>query len=546
RDIDQPWLRTGPSNHVYMAGNDFSNGNGETASVFVSTDGGSSYNEVVVDRVGGAAGQDAPAVRLAVNGNTVYSAFTRWDSFLDTDGAREDRYNSHVVIVRSDNGGADNFGALGAGGNGVTVATPRTYFANTSNGPLTLGQERTGSDLAIAVDPNNASHVVLAYGDAPGATGSGNLRLHVTESFDGGVMWTEKFISSSTVRAALPALAINNGGAVGLLYATYDPTSDKISDHFLTTTNDFANVNDTLLSVQSNATPASDFDPYIGDFFDLTAVGTTFYGIFCASNADNGTDAQFSSVAFQRNFTGTPGTSNFHVADSMGNPVAFSIDPFFFSYQLDTTAPAFVHLLPLTVAVGATATISSSLLQVDDPDDAHAQLNYAVTTAPAHGILMKNGVATSSFTQTDIDNGLISYREDDVVASDKFAFNVSDPAGNITTGPFNFQITINPGGPFRPVTPWDVSWSPIASGDFNHDGNTDVIWDNGHGVEGDWLMANATRAATIMLPFFPDWHTVGTGDFNADGTTDIMWQNPDGLVAEWFMGNGTRQGTQTI
>src|SRR5262249_10914472 len=258
-DVDQPWIRTGPSNHVYISFNDLTNfPNGKTASVLVSTNGGTSFTDVLVDKVGaGANSQDAPSVRLAVNGSTVYSAFTRWDSLLDTDaGSGDSRYNSHVVIVRSDNGGADNFGALGAGGNGVTVATPTSGFSGNSNSPLSLGQERTGGDLAIAVDPNNANHVVLAYGDAPGAVASGNLRLHVAESYDGGLMWTEKFISSSTVRAALPALAINNGGAVGLLYATYDPGADKISDHFLTTTNDFVNVNDTVLSVQSNATPA--------------------------------------------------------------------------------------------------------------------------------------------------------------------------------------------------------------------------------------------------------------------------------------------------
>src|SRR5262249_31046947 len=157
---------------------------------------------------------------------------------------------------------------------------------------------------------------------------------------------------------------------------------------------------------------------------------------------------------------------------------------------------------PLSLQAGSTAVIGSAHLRFDDSDNTHAQETYTVTTAPANGILMKNGVAVSSFSQADIDNGLIAYREDDVVPADSFAFNVSDPAGNIATGLFNVQITLNPGGPSRPVTPWDFNWSPIASGDFNHDGNTDVIWDNGHAVKGDWLMANATRAATIMLPFF--------------------------------------------
>src|SRR5206468_4280953 len=77
-----------------------------------------------------------------------------------------------VYVVRSDSGGADGFDALGSGGLGVNVASPTGWFADTSDGSLTLGKNRTGagSELAIAVDPNNAGHVVIAYGTAPGAS----------------------------------------------------------------------------------------------------------------------------------------------------------------------------------------------------------------------------------------------------------------------------------------------------------------------------------------------------------------------------------------
>jgi hypothetical protein len=66
---------------------------GRTASVLVSTNGGVNYTSVTVDRVGTTL-QDAPSVRLAVNGSTVYSAFTRWTSTLDTDAFGESRYTS--------------------------------------------------------------------------------------------------------------------------------------------------------------------------------------------------------------------------------------------------------------------------------------------------------------------------------------------------------------------------------------------------------------------------------------------------------------------
>jgi hypothetical protein len=36
----------------------------------------------------------------------------------------------------------------------------------------------------------------------------------------------------------------------------------------------------------------------------------------------------------------------------------------------------------------------------------------------------------------------------------------------------------------------------------------------------------------------PSWHIMGTGDYNHDGKADILWQNSSGAVAVWEM-NGT-------
>jgi hypothetical protein len=348
---DQPWIRTGPSNRVYVAFNDLgrtiiNGGNGGTASVNVSTDGGSNYAPPVrLDRVGAAAGQDDPAVRVAVNGSRVYAVFDRWTSTLESRSANEARFNSQLVVVRSDNGGMDGFTALGPGGNGATAATHIGVFANAQDTVLTVGQERiAGGDLAIAVDPNNADHVVVAYTDAPGANGAGVIQLVVTESFNGGATWTQKFTTSSSSRSGQPGVAILANGAIGLLYNNYapamgDPATGTLSQHLLTTTDDFATTNDVTLASESNTTPTIQFDPYLGDFFELTGIGNTFYGIFSASNADDGTDASFMSLNFNRLFTGTPGRSSFQLTDANGNPVPFSIDPFFFAYSIVNPSP---------------------------------------------------------------------------------------------------------------------------------------------------------------------------------------------------------------
>jgi probable HAF family extracellular repeat protein len=102
---------------------------------------------------------------------------------------------------------------------------------------------------------------------------------------------------------------------------------------------------------------------------------------------------------------------------------------------------------PLTIQVSTTAVISAgSNLAVSDTDYPDSSLTYTITTAPTRGTLLKNGAATSTFTQADLDNNLISYREDqpsNTTMSDGFFFRASDPANNQTATTF-FQINITP------------------------------------------------------------------------------------------------------
>jgi hypothetical protein len=513
---DQPWIRTGPSNHVYVSFNDlglFNPGNGRTASVNVSTDGGSNYTTVGLDRVGAAVGQDGPAVRVAVNGSRVYAVFDRWTSTVEN-SANGSRFNSDLVVVRSDNGGADSFMALGAGGIGVTAATHIAVFANTQNTALTIGQERiAGGDLAIAVDPNNANHLVVAYTNAPGANGAGIIQLVVTESFDGGTTWAPKFTTSSSIRSGQPGVAILANGAIGLLYNSYapamgDPATGTLSQHLLTTTDDFATTNDVTLASQSNTTPASQFQPYLGDFFDLTGIGNTFYGIFSASNADDGTNASFTNVSFNRRFTGTPGTSSFQLTDANGNAVARSIDPFFFSYVvLNPAAPA---------------SVSANMVLRNTGNGQYQIYNLGNNSILAAYWLGQVGTDWGFATLGGFNDGNTSDMLLRNSTSGAFqVYNVA-PNNNNITGSASLGTV-------------GLEWEVGGFGNFSSLGETDMILrdSNSGGFQVYDIRNNAITSSAFMGTVGLNWQFSGIGNFSGRGTSDMLLRdaNTGGLQA---------------
>src|SRR5262249_22730215 len=78
QSVDQPWIRTGAGGQTYVTSNNFNaaNAGGKTASIAVSSNNGVTYSPtIVLENVSPAGGQDAPSVRTAVNGSTVYAAF---------------------------------------------------------------------------------------------------------------------------------------------------------------------------------------------------------------------------------------------------------------------------------------------------------------------------------------------------------------------------------------------------------------------------------------------------------------------------------------
>jgi hypothetical protein len=325
--IDQPFVQayTADNNdRIYVGNNDFNAPNSRTATVDVSVDGGTSFDSVRIE-TRNTAGQNGPSIRPAIsNDGTIYVAYFGWRSFSNSIAT------SDVVVVRDDNGaaGANPFQDLtdpSDGQPGLIVAQGVTI--PWSNAP-TLGFERIGSTLSIAVHPTNSAIVYVAWADR---VGSGDIyTIHVRRSVDRGVTWSNDL--RSITDATCCALAVASNGTVGFLYQQYsqqDRNSYRWITHLEQSSDAFSVIDDKILANVPGNSPPRQFLPYIGDYNFLLTVGNEFRGVFSTNNTPD-LDNFPNGVKYQRfaDFTAKK------LSDASGNSVAISIDPFYFSVKV--------------------------------------------------------------------------------------------------------------------------------------------------------------------------------------------------------------------
>jgi hypothetical protein len=335
-DEDQPWVIAGTvvagpdggQDRVYVGNNDFNQPDGATATVDRSLDAATAaapagFAPFALERRS-TVGQDGPPVRIALHQDgTVYAAFQRWVSGSGLD------LNVDVVVTRDDAwaSGTDSFGALldaADGAIGQRVVTGRFVRFNAQ-----MGQERLGSDLAIAVDPADSSNVWLAWCDRVGGAAGTDWTMHVRRSTDRGQTWSSADLRTIT-NGKNPALAVNSAGRVALLIQEFTGvqwvTQLELTDDAWATP-----AENLVLHRAPSAVPARTFLPFLGDYVRLLAVDRDFYGVFCGNNAPDLADFP-NGVSYQRNADFAART--LLDLDNL-TPVAVSIDPFFFQWSED-------------------------------------------------------------------------------------------------------------------------------------------------------------------------------------------------------------------
>jgi hypothetical protein len=65
-------------------------------------------------------------------------------------------------------------------------------------------------------------------------------------------------------------------------------------------------------------------------------------------------------------------------------------------------------------------------------------------------------------------------------------------------------------------------WKAIGTGDFNHDGHSDILWQNANGQAAVWEMngTSIVDGGVVSANPGPGWRAAGTG-----GGSDILFQN---------------------
>jgi hypothetical protein len=100
----------------------------------------------------------------------------------------------------------------------------------------------------------------------------------------------------------------------------------------------------------------------------------------------------------------------------------------------------------------------------------------------------------------------------------------------------------------------DLDWRIVGTGDFDGDSDTDILWRNtGTGSFSGWNVIWYMDGESISGYGYLygisdlDWRIVGTGDFDSDGDTDILWRNTgsgsfSGWNVVWYMAGESISG----
>lgn len=367
-NVDQPWLlvnrdpTTSTQDDVYVAYDDF--GGSPDARVAVSY--GASPVNITADNKAGTESPNAtnPGLRLGTDprNGAMYALYEQ------STGSSQPKSVTYK-LNRSTDGGAT--WTLNGSTDGLTVDSVKSDqapgFKFGSVNALLGGVDH------VAVDPSNGDVYVVYGQDVSG--GNQIMIRRLQDNGSGGLSVGAAHTVSSSTNAALPSIAVLANGAVGVLYDTFDGNDSngfpQFSAHLARSTDHGVNFGDVVL--EAFTSPAKDSgnarQRVFGDYQQMKAVGTTFYGVFSGNrngfnNPTSTIDPIFFSVP-QRTQTSLVSSVNPSV---FGQPVDFTATvnpvPDGGSVTFNVDGSAFGSAIPVNTTTGVASVSGVSSLAV--------------------------------------------------------------------------------------------------------------------------------------------------------------------------------------
>ncbi len=354
------------------------------------------------------------------------------------------------------------FGMTGSGGTleySLDGSTWLSAGALSSSNALLL---RSTDQMRFTPDSNNGGTIQVSYRAWDQTTGSAGSKVDVSVTGGSTAFSSASDVASCTIASANDAPVLADTALTLTVAEDAGAPSGPVGSPVSAFTGGVTDVD----SGASKGIAITGSNETNGTWYYTTNNGSTWTAVGTVSNtsalllADNANTRLY--FAPKANYSGsstaaltvrawdqTSGTAGTKVtAASNGGTTAFSsaTDTINVTVTPVNDAPVFAATNDATVLEGGSVIVSSKHLSATDVDSGASALQYTITGLPTNGALLLKGVRLSlrdTFTQADIDNGILEYVHDgSETTADSFDFVVEDDAGgSIAESTFKIVVT---------------------------------------------------------------------------------------------------------